>query len=80
MRTLTDQQILTQLHELDPFSRHELLDFMEYLRYRKHPTAKPTAPLPPLRGKYQNRLGSADEFARRKREELELEEAKWTRQ
>jgi hypothetical protein len=32
-----------------------------------------------LRGKYRDIMSSSEEFARRKQEEIELEEAKWKR-
>jgi hypothetical protein len=79
MDTLTEQQILTQLSELDPFSRHELMDFLAFLRYRRQPIPEMPRPLPPLRGKYKHRLSPADEFARRKQAEIELENSKWER-
>jgi hypothetical protein len=49
MQSLTDQQILAQLRELDPFSRHELLDFLEFLRYRKRPVVKLVVPTPTVK-------------------------------
>ncbi len=77
MNTLTEQQIITQLRGLDPFSLRDLLDFLDFLRYRQHPAPKPDVQVPSLRGKYKKRLSSADEFARRKQAEIELENAKW---
>jgi hypothetical protein len=49
MLPLTDQQILAQLQELDPFSRRELLDFLEFLRYRKQPEVKPVVAAPAVK-------------------------------
>lgn len=37
MNTLTEQQILSELRELDPLSLRELLDFLAFLRYRQQP-------------------------------------------
>ncbi len=79
MDTLLEQQILNDLRTLDAFSQRELLDFLAFLRYRKQPAPKTARQIPPLRGKYKNRLTTADEFARRKQAEIEQEEAKWTR-
>jgi hypothetical protein len=44
MNTLTEQQILKELQELDPFSQQELLDFLAFLRGRQQlePTKQPT--------------------------------------
>jgi len=41
MNTLTEQQIIKELQELDPFSRQELLDFLAFLRGRQQPPLKP---------------------------------------
>jgi len=46
MQSLTDQQILAKLQELDPFSRRDLLDFLEFLRYRKQSGIKPVVAAP----------------------------------
>ena len=46
---VTDQQILAQLRELDPFSRRELLDFLEFLRYQKQPGTKPVVAVPTVK-------------------------------
>lgn len=42
MNTQTEQQILSELRELDPLSLRELLDFLAFLRYRQQPAPKPT--------------------------------------
>jgi hypothetical protein len=44
MNTFTEQQILSELRALDPFSQQELLDFLAFLRYRQQPPLKPAAP------------------------------------
>ena len=80
MDSIIEQQILFELRKLDAFSRRELLDFLQFLQYRKQSIAETTATIPPLRGKYKNRLSSTHEFARRKQDEIELENAKWTQQ
>ncbi len=46
MNTLTEQQILAELRELDPFSQRELLDFPAFLRYRQQPVPEPAVPKP----------------------------------
>ena len=35
LNTVIEQKILTQWRELDPLSQRELLDFIEFLRYRR---------------------------------------------
>ena len=53
MDTLIEQQILTDLRELDPFSQRELLDFLAFLRYRQPPTPLPVALKPATTNAYE---------------------------
>jgi hypothetical protein len=74
MNTQIRQRIIENLQSLDSFQLSEVLNFVESI-YCKNKTV----PLEPniidkLCGKYRDSLSSSDEFARRKQEEIKLEE------
>ena len=44
MNALSDQEILTQVHQLDPPQQQELLDFLAFLLQKQQKSAASSAP------------------------------------
>jgi hypothetical protein len=73
------QIIFEKLDSLDEKHQFQVLDFIEFLQSRQTSPASDPDVISSLRGKYRDIMSSSEEFARRKQEEIELEEAKWKR-
>jgi hypothetical protein len=73
------QTIMEKLDSLDEKHQLQVLDFIEFLQSRQTPPSADADVLSALQGKYRDIMSSSEEFARRKQEEIELEEAKWKR-
>jgi hypothetical protein len=77
--TQIEKRIISRIQGMNDLHLREVLDFVEFLRSRSLPEKKQPRRYSHLRGKYKDRLSPSDEFARRKRLEVELEEGKWNR-
>lgn len=73
------QQIIEHLQYLNAFQLAEVFDFVRFLEYKPQEMFPAPDVIDALCGKYARCLSSSDEFARRKQEEIQLEEAKWQR-
>jgi len=71
------QKIITNLKHLDSFELVEVLDFVEFIHHKKRLKLPDPIEIDTIYGKYRDRVSSSQEFARRKQEEIELEEKKW---
>lgn len=71
------QEILTNLQVMNSAQVAEVLDFVEFLRYRPHKHLPDVRSIDALCGKYKQRLSSSQEFAHQKSAEIQSEEAKW---
>ena len=71
------QKIITNLMHLDSFELVEVLDFVEFIHHKKRSKLPDPLAIDTIYGKYRDRVSSSQEFARRKQEEIELEEKKW---
>jgi hypothetical protein len=79
MKAELEKSIVECLHELDDAELSEVFDFVEFIRFRRVAASPDARALAAVRGKYRNLLSSSEEFARRKEEEIRLEEEKWQR-
>lgn len=77
MKVQIEQRIIDNFQYLDTFQLSEILDFAEFLRYRKNNRSPDFSVFDSLCGKYKNYLSHSDDFARRKQEEIKIEEEKW---
>lgn len=76
MNAVIEQAIISRLHTLDNQKLAEVLDFVEFIALQNK--QKPAADTPlvhSLRGKYRNLMTPSTEFAKRKQEEINLEDA-----
>ena len=70
------QQQLNDLQTLNPFQLAEVVDFIGYLKTKPPQRRRNPNLIDALCGKYPQ-LSNSDEFARRKQDEIGLEEGKW---
>ncbi|GAK57312.1 hypothetical protein U27_04277 [Candidatus Vecturithrix granuli] len=70
------QQIVEHLQYLNMFQLAEIFDFVRFLEHKPREMVPAPDVIDTLCGKYAHRLSSSEEFARRKQEEIRLEEAK----
>ena len=77
MKMQIEKRIIGNLQHLDTFQLSEILDFTEFLRSRKTSGEPDYSIIDSLCGKYKNYLSCSDDFARRKQEEIRIEEEKW---
>lgn len=71
------KEIIDKLNNLDEFEKTEVLDFVEFLAFKRQKMVTDFSIIDVLFGKYQAKLSDSDEFARKKQNEIEQEEAKW---
>ena len=79
MNVQIQEKIINDLKSLNSFQLTEVSDFVEFLNHKDKTTLKDRNAISALRGKYKNHMTSSDNFAKRKQEEIELEEKKWRR-
>jgi hypothetical protein len=79
MSEVIEQRIMESLKQLPLQEQQEVLDFAEFLAQRTTVPVRDPEAIERLCGKYRDMMTSSDEFARRKQEEIELEEIKWRR-
>ena len=77
MNTQIEKKIIKNLKSLNSFQLSEVSDYVEFLRQRRKNKVFETSTIDVLWGKYKDRLSSSEQFAQKKREEIELEEEKW---
>jgi len=77
MNIQLQEQIIDGLNNLDVLEQTEVLDFIEFLTYKKKNITADVTFVDSLFGKYQQKIASSTEFARRKQNEIAHEEAKW---
>ena len=73
------QQIVEHMQYLNAFQLSKVFDFVRFLEHKPEEMAPVPDVIDTLCGKYAHRLSSSEEFARRKQEEIRLEEAEWQR-
>jgi len=73
------QKITENIKSLDSFQLLELLDFTEFLCYKRKNRMPDNDKIDSLCGKYSNSLSDSRQFALKKREEIKAEEEKWQR-
>lgn len=79
MKNQIQEKIVDHLQHLNSFQLAEILDFTEFLRHKRKKTFYHPDVIDKLCGKYKNCLSHSDEFARKKAEEIIMEEEKWKR-
>lgn len=79
MNTQLQKQIFARIQGLDESHLREVLNFIDFLRFRGNPKPEKPGTYSHLRGKYKNLMRPSDEFAHGKAEEIQREEAKWKR-
>ncbi len=79
MKTPLQQQILGNLQQLTSLQRAEVLDVVEFLRFRQRVIPPVPDMIDVLCGTYQQRLSSSIAFAQRKQDEIRMEDEKWQR-
>ena len=77
MSAQVQKKIIEILQNLNSPQLAEVLDFVEFLQYRRRKVLPDSEVIDALCGKYKNYLSSSQEFARRKEDEKALEERKW---
>ena len=77
--TQIEQKIINHFQHLTSFQLAELLDFTEFLLYRKKTDSFNPDAIDKICGKYKDSMRSSDVFARKKQEEIQIEEDKWKR-
>ena len=79
MNTQIHQKITDSLQELDSFQLLEISDFIEFIHQKRGISVPDSETIDKLYGKYRDRLSSSQEFSKRKRVEIDLEEKRWHR-
>jgi hypothetical protein len=77
INTQLQQKIAEQLQFLTSVQLSEVLDFVEFLHSKQNNVVSDLSAIDAIYGTYKQHLLSSEEFARRKQEEIQLEEAKW---
>lgn len=77
MDTQIQQKIIKRLQHLDPFQLSEISDFVEFIHHKRKTILADPSTIDALCGKYRDRLSTSKEFAKRKQEEIKIEEEKW---
>jgi hypothetical protein len=77
MDTQIQQKIIKSLQHLDPFQLSEVSDFVEFIHHKRKAILADPSTIDALCGKYKDRLSTSNEFAKRKQEEIKIEEEKW---
>ena len=77
MDTQIQQKIIKSLQHLDPFQLSEVSDFVEFIYHKRKAILADASTIDLLCGKYKDRLSTSKEFAKRKKEEIKIEEEKW---
>jgi hypothetical protein len=72
-------KIIEGIEHFDSFQLTEVLDFVEYLKYKNKEQHKSLDSIDLLFGKYRDKLSSSDMFAKSKQAEKKKEEMKWKR-
>ena len=76
MDTQIQQKIIKSLQHLDPFQLSEVSDFVEFIHHKRKAIIADSSIIDALCGKYRDRLSTSNEFAKRKQEEIKIEEEK----
>ena len=77
MDTQIQEKIIKSLQRLDPFQLSEVSDFVEFIHHKRKAIIADSSIIDALCGKYRDRLSTSKEFAKRKQEEIKIEEEKW---
>ena len=77
MDTQIQQKIIKSLQHLDPFQLSEISNFVEFIHHKRKAILADPSTIDLLCGKYRDRLSTSNEFAKRKKEEIKIEEEKW---
>ena len=77
MDTQIQQRIIKSLQHLDPCQLSEISNFVEFIHHKRKAILADPSTIDLLCGKYRDRLSTSNEFAKRKQEEIKIEEEKW---